>query len=122
MNFTLPPRLTTQNGEKRRVGFELEFGGLSIPEAADIIVRLFAGEIEAIQLYTARVRTQLGNFEIEADSTFLKEKKYAKYLEAAGLDSLSENMDEMFGKLAGTLIPFEIVTPPCPLINSMRSK
>lgn len=115
MTFHLPPRLKNQNGEKRRVGFELEFGGLSIPEAADILLGLFGGQIVKQDLYTAVIQNKIGRFEIEADSTFLKEKRYGKYLEFAGLNSLSEAADGVMGKLAGTLIPFEIITPPLPI-------
>jgi hypothetical protein len=115
MTFHLPPRIRNQNGEKRRVGFELEFGGLSIPEAADILQSLFGGHLVKTEKFAAALETRLGRFEIEADSTFLKQRKYGKYLALAGLESLSETADDVLGQLAGTLIPFEIITPPLPI-------
>lgn len=116
MKFELPPKITKSNGEKRRVGFELEFGGLSIPETADILTGLFGGEVSQESMYTATVSTKLGDFQIEADSNFLKKKKYEKYLELVGLhpseSGIGKSVEDMVGMLAGTLIPFEVVSPP----------
>lgn len=116
MNFYLPPRMNKQNGEKRRVGFELEFGGMSLDETAEILVKLFGGTIRKQGAYITCVDTPLGAFQIEADSNFLKKKKYEKYLQLIGLppdqSALGHNIEELVGKLAGTLIPFEVVTPP----------
>jgi hypothetical protein len=115
MEFQLPPRILNSQGEKRRVGFELEFGGLDLLEAAKILERMFDGEIERDSEFVMRVATDMGEFELKADSTFLKEKRYKKYLSLLGissLDPLAENAESMIAKLAGSLIPFEIVTPP----------
>ena len=116
MEFDLPPHIHTANGEKRRVGFELEFGGLSIPETAQILIDLFDGTAFGVDQYTAKIKTRLGDFQIEADSSFLKERKYKRYLDLIGIDAtnsvVGQGMDGVFGNLAGTLIPFEIVTPP----------
>ncbi len=116
MKFQMPPQLFNHDGEKRRVGFELEFGGLSIPETVEIISSLFGGTVKDSSMYAATVTTSLGDFQVEADSSFLKKKKYEKYLRALGLDpavsGLGHNIEDILGKLAGTLIPFEIVSPP----------
>ncbi len=115
MNFQLPPRLLNEKGEKRRVGFELEFGGLDLGECAKILIRLFGGEVSVRSEYVLEVKTPLGRFELEADSAFLKEKTYEKYLGMMGIkpqDPISQNINSMLGMLAGTLIPFEIATPP----------
>lgn len=120
MNFHLPPRILNSKGEKRRVGFELEFGGLDLNESALIIQRLFGGKIESGGQYVRKVATDLGEFQLEADSSFLKKRKYEKYLALIGIkptDMVNENIDAMFGMLAGTLVPFEIVTPPLNIDN-----
>lgn len=115
MEFQLPPRILNDQGEKRRVGFELEFGGLDLFETAKILERMFDGEIERKSQFIMRVTTVLGDFELEADSTFLKEKRYRKYLSLLGIEKhseMGESAEALVSKLAGTLIPFEIVTPP----------
>jgi len=35
--FTLPPALSTRRGEVRRVGVGIEFGGVSLPDAAEAV-------------------------------------------------------------------------------------
>lgn len=115
MKFQIPPRILNDQGEKRRVGFELEYGGLDLLETAKILERMFDGEIERKSDYTMTVTTELGDFELEADSNFLKQKRYNKYLAMLGVDpqsEIGENAEALVSKLAGTLIPFEIVTPP----------
>lgn len=117
MDFQLPPRIYNAKGEKRRVGFELEFGGLSLEETARILLLLFGGQVERDDEFVYRVKTSLGEFQLEADSTFLKSHKYEKYLRMMGLEGtdLGHNVEEVLSKLAGTLIPFEIVMPPLPI-------
>ncbi len=110
MDFQLPPRIYNENGEKRRVGFELEFGGLPLESAAQILLLLFGGDLTRKNEFEFSLQTTLGKFVLEADSSFLKEKKHEKYFKLIGLD-------EAVGKLAGTLIPFEIATPPLPIDN-----
>lgn len=121
MNFQLPPRIRKADGEKRRVGFELEFGGLPLDEAAKILVQLFGGTVERKSEFIYKAQTSLGDFCLEADSTFLKDKKYERYLDYVGLEressAIAQNIEGMFAKLAGTLIPFEIVMPPLPIDN-----
>lgn len=115
MEFQLPPRILNNQGEKRRVGFELEYGGLDLLETAKILQRMFDGEIQHKNQFVMRVATELGDFELEADSSFLKEKRYKKYLSMLGIErhsEIEEDAESLVGKLAGTLIPFEIVTPP----------
>jgi hypothetical protein len=121
MEFRLPPRIYNENGEKRRVGFELEFGGLSLDSTAQILMLLFGGRLNRESEFVYRIQTGMGEYVLEADSSFLKSRKHEKYLKLLGLDprtsTLAHNVDEAVGKLAGTLIPFEIATPPLPIDN-----
>jgi hypothetical protein len=121
MDFQLPPRIFNEKGEKRRVGFELEFGGLSLEETSRILTLLFGGSALRESDYVYRVHTYIGDFTLEADSNFLKNKKYEKYLKMLGLSpetsQLGHDIEEALSKLAGTLIPFEVVMPPLPIDN-----
>ena len=118
MSFELPPRLNTQDGRPRRVGFELEFGGVGLRETAEILRDIFGGEIETKGEFVLELGTDLGKFQIEADALFLKEGRYARYFEALGLNPdpksslLARGVTDAVASLAGTLVPFEVVTPP----------
>jgi hypothetical protein len=116
MSFLLPPNLHTETGNLRKVGFEIEFGGLSLEQAASIIIGLYGGTLEKKHNYAFIVKnTQFGDFVLESDSRFLSQKKYDSYLEKLGVspDSLlTENVEKILDKLAGTLVPFEVAMPP----------
>ena len=119
IKFDLPPRIHSQSGQLRCVGFELEFGGVDVNETAEILVQLFGGQIERVNEYIVKIQTRHGEFQVEADATFLKEKKYERYFRAMGLNvdesTLAKGMEGMIASLAGTLIPFEVIMPPLPI-------
>lgn len=116
MSFLLPPRPENELGHPRTVGFELEFGGVPLTESAEILRDLFGGEVVRDSEFIYRLVSPLGEFQVEADSAFLKEKRYEKYLRALGLNAadsrLASGVGDAIAHLAGTLIPFEIVMPP----------
>lgn len=116
MDFLQPPWTQTEKGETRRVGFEIEFGGLGLEEVAQIIVQLHGGSIQRVHTFSYRiVDTRFGDFVVESDSRFLSQKKYDQYLIKMGLapDSvLTDNVEKFLEKFAGSLLPFEIAMPP----------
>ncbi len=76
MIFQSPPRLTKENGQIRRVGFEIEFGGLKLDEAAKIIQKVCGGQVVKKHHFSYLVRgTRFGDFVVDSDSHFLSEKK-----------------------------------------------
>lgn len=116
MKFALPPRTHNQHGELRTVGFEMEFGGIELEETARILLSLFGGNLIRKSPYVFKIATDLGEFTLEADSNFLKERSYERYFRALGLDPrdsvLATSVEDAVASLAGTLIPFEIAMPP----------
>lgn len=123
MEFQLPPRLLNEDGELRTVGFEMEFGGVDLDRTAEIVMSLFGGKLQRESAYVYKVATELGEFQLEADSVFLKERKYERYFRALGLNptesALAHGVEEAIASLAGSVIPFEIVSPPLP-INQLQ--
>jgi hypothetical protein len=131
MDFQHPPRMRTAQGELRRVGFELEFGGVDLDETADILLRLFGGQLERVSRFIYKIKqSRLGDIDLEADSNFLKKHRYAKYLEKIGLNSdsyVGRGLENIAASFAGTLVPFEIALPPLPIdslqpIETIRRK
>lgn len=121
MDFILPPRINNPTGDVRRVGFEIEFGGLSLQKTAEIILSLYGGRIVKKHNFSFEVKeTSYGDFALESDSRFLSKKKYDTYLRRIGVSSdssLNENVEKLLEKLAGTLLPFEIAMPPIPITD-----
>ena len=52
----LPPLARTESGAIRRVGIELEFGGLSIDRISDLVAEYVGGKREIVSEYEHVVR------------------------------------------------------------------
>lgn len=117
--FTSPPIKTNSNGKERSVGYEFEFTGLNMANAAELIQELFGGSIRKESAYELEVDdTTFGPFRLELDAQLLREKKYETLLKKVGidLDTFKEknSIEVSLVELASTVVPFEIITPPVP--------
>lgn len=113
--FALPCPLRTCRGEVRRVGVELEFGGLSLAEAAEAVRASFGGEVRQDHEHRYTVATALGEFEVTFDSSLLSDKKYERVVEDLGLsDGIKSAVEEVLERIGGAVLPLEIGTPPIP--------
>jgi hypothetical protein len=116
--YEAPPRPRTVAGEVRRVGLELEFAHVAVDEAAEIVARTFGGRVTNESAAKSKVEgTPLGTFQVELDSTPVRERRYLEPLEKLGLDSEGPTADALEGavvRLAREIFPVEIVTPPIP--------
>lgn len=127
--FLLPPRTTNDEGEIRRVGFELEFSGPSLDVIAEIVARQFGGRIIKTSRYEQTVAdTRAGDFRVEVDSAVLKDARYLDVLWSLGLERdktalarMMENaLEDVIEGIASQFVPCEVVTPPFP-IDEMES-
>lgn len=117
MTFKLPPKLKNEEDEKRKAGFEFEFGGIELNDAAQIVERVFGGcRVEESRFLQKVKDTQVGDFKIEIDVSLLKNKEYETVLEKLGIniDELVDRKDleDFLAKAASTIIPYEIAAPP----------
>lgn len=124
--FNTPPSITNPSGEERKVGFEFEFTGVEMPQAAKMIRSLYEGQVKEISTYEFAVeKTLFGTFKLELDARLLREKKYEKILKSVGVDLSSfkniDSIEDSLKDIASSVVPFEIITPPIPLsrINKM---
>jgi len=118
--FHQPPVPTNPSGEERRVGYELEFTGVEMDEAAEIIRSLYGGGIHQVSTYEYEVKNSaFGKFKLELDAQILRDKKYEKLLNTMGIDvSKLKNIESIEGSLknmVSSVVPFEIITPPIPI-------
>src|SRR5687768_8883763 len=84
-DYALPFPLRTRAGEIRKVGVEIEFGGVSLPDAAEAVRAAYGGELRQDHEHRFTVVTGLGEFEVTFDSTLLSDKRYAQLLDRLGL-------------------------------------
>jgi len=93
--FPLPDH-AGQSSARRKTGIEIEFAGLSVGEAAQVVQNLWGGTISPVDERDLKVKGgRLGEVKVELDISL--QKKWAEDLAAQAL---------------GGLVPVEIVTAP----------
>lgn len=118
--FKTPPLSLSASGKERCVGYEFEFTGVEMPDAAEMIHRLYGGNIQRKSTFEYGVNdTDFGNFTLELDAQLLRDKKYEKTLQSIGVDITRlknlDSIEEGLKDIAAAVVPFEIITPPLPL-------
>lgn len=117
--FMLPPVIRNQQGAVRMAGFEFEYAGLTLHESAALVMQVFGGRHEVESTYVQFVRgTPYGDFSVEIDSTFLKQKQYENWLRSIGFDPAgrdTSSLENLLIGVAANVVPFEIGAPPIPI-------
>jgi hypothetical protein len=116
--FELPGAVRNRRGDVRKVGVEIEFGGVSLPDAAEAIRAAYGGDLRRDHEHRFTVVTALGEFEVTFDSTLLSDKAYEQVLERIGVpvsDGVREAVEGALRRIGGTVLPLEVVTPPIPV-------
>ncbi|MDX1593467.1 MAG: amidoligase family protein [Gammaproteobacteria bacterium] len=106
--FAPLPVATQDDGTPRRVGFELEFSGVTLREAVEAMRDALGGTAakSSAAEWTLEVES-LGIFNIELDWDYLK-RKAAKSEE----EEPDEEWLEHLSRAAALLVPVEVVCPP----------
>jgi hypothetical protein len=112
--FRMPPRIHRADGVERLVGVEVEFGGLDITKASQLVQDLYGGVIERKDRFVGGVRgTRWGDFRVEIDSQPLKNHRYRSILEALHTgETVVDAIEGVLETIARQWIPSEIVFPP----------
>lgn len=115
--FVPPEPVVNRRGKVRKVGVEIEFGGVSLPEAAEAIRAAYDGTLRQDHEHRFTVSTHLGDFEVTFDSSLLSDKKFEHVLERLGLatQGVKEVVEGALRRLTGRLLPLEVATPPVPV-------
>ncbi len=89
----------------RKVGVEIEFGGIGTLDTARIIVDRLGGKVETSSPYAATVRdTSIGDVSVELDWSWMQK---------AGDDGgILDQTKELLAELGRDVVPTEIVAPP----------
>jgi len=117
--FDPPPRRDNADGQTRRVGVELEMAGIRPHQVAEAITATAGGRVEVENAFITRVHeTSLGDFRVELDADLLKSRQYQKTLADFGIDigdgSEREQIESLISRVAGLVVPLELVGPPVP--------
>ncbi len=120
MPFAMPPRIHTLDGPERRVGVEFEFAGLGFPEIIDAVREVYGGTARSENRFLHKIEgTRHGTFGVELDSSIFKQERYLRLLDKIGIHlhelGTGELVENVLERVAATVIPYEVVTPPIPL-------
>lgn len=115
--FAPYPSPTRSDGKPRRVGVEIELGGLTVDETAEVAQSTLGGSVEIVGPHQVKlVESAIGKLKIELDSRFMKREKHRELLDWLGLErdpeGLSDAIDRVVVRVASQFIPCEIVTEP----------
>ena len=109
--YPAPKIVAKQDGNLRRVGFELEFSGVALEDAARVLQAQLGveGRKDSAASWSLDVASH-GTFQVELDWDFLKRMA----------DERGEGQDdaawlETLGKASALLVPVEVVCPPLAL-------
>jgi hypothetical protein len=112
----LPPVLATAAGQTRRVGIELELGGLELDTLAEIVRTCWAGHVERLSEYERVIHTpRHGDWAVELDFALLKRRARDAESRKETPSSLQRFADEILRTGAEYLAPLEVVSPPLPI-------
>lgn len=126
MTFLDPPERQSHCGKERRVGVEIEFGGLEPEAAAHLVTETFGGQVVGGDRWNWQVeKTGLGQFTVALDAQFFERQADGDDLQAgdkyaAVLEDLKEEIREAAGVVGATVVPTEIVAPPIPYSKLAR--
>lgn len=107
-------------GAIRRVGVEVEFGGMKLDDIATKIHESLGGLIEKQSDYAATVRdSRIGDIRVEFDASLFTNLKLRGLLkdwpleaEAVREGHIAGNLEKLMATAAARLVPFEVVFPP----------
>ncbi|WP_376695770.1 amidoligase family protein [Wenzhouxiangella sp. EGI_FJ10305] len=117
--FQPPPRSDNPDGSTRRVGIEIEMAGLRPEQVAEAVTDCIGGSVEVDSAFLTRIRdTEFGDFQVELDADLLKSRQYQDLLAELGIDigegDEREQIEALISRVAGLVVPLELVAPPVP--------
>ncbi|SIP87265.1 amidoligase family protein [Marinobacterium stanieri] len=109
-SYRQPTWATLSDGRPRRVGFELEFTGLTFAQARAAIRGVLQGEEQVHSPVETTIETEHGSFQLELDWALLKQvaKEYAE-------EKVTPDWLDGLSRAAALVVPVELVCPPIPL-------
>jgi hypothetical protein len=103
-----PPKQTNEAGEPRRIGVEIELGGLDLQAAAACVEKVFGGQVTEKSPHRLLIKnTDIGDFGVELDTQLAHPK--------SGDSDTEREARKLIGDLSSGFVPVEIVGPPAPI-------
>ena len=112
----MPPLRRTAKGQERRVGVELEMGGIDLDTASAVLSRHVGANVEKVSRYEHYVNgDSAGRWGIELDFAYLKNRAKEDGVTEGILGEVENAAEDLIRKGAEVIVPVEVVGPPLPL-------
>jgi hypothetical protein len=128
----LPERMTTADGEERRVGVEIELAGVEPSIISRLVEDLYGGRREQKTRFEIDVvDTRFGTFRLELDSSYLKELAAREAAKPGAPGQLGTITADLLARASELVVPWEIIAPPiafadaqslCELVSRLREE
>lgn len=112
---TLKPLVFTHNfeGNKRRIGVEIEMSGLGVDELAQIVAKHFNLTVKTDGRYERLLKGDTaGDWKVELDFDLLKRWGRQERLGDSFMDELDASLEQTLKTLSEQIVPLELVSPP----------
>lgn len=110
--WPMPQQLEREDGERRRVGIEIELQGIPVAELADLTASTLGGDVQTVSMSEFAVDVEgQGRYRVEVDFELLKEVARAHH-ESGREEGLERLAVEMLHSASALLVPCEVITPP----------
>ena len=110
-----PPDKKTAEGKPRRIGVELEFGDIAPMKTAQVVQKVFGGDLKEEDPYRILVEnTVFGTFMIELDTIYAHPPENPKNKQDL-FAQMANKLAETVGDVSKSFVPMEIACPPVPL-------
>ena len=115
--YLLPQALYDDEAKIRCAGFEFEYAGVE-PETVILALKdRFGGEIDKINDFHFKLKTDLGTFKVMIDAQFLLNSQLRKWVNKYKLDGFIDletvkKIEKLIATVGEQFVPFELTTPP----------
>lgn len=107
-----PPYTLGPSGSPRKIGVEVEFSNIDCRSAADLVQKIFGGDVLEEDPYRFRlVASTLGDFTVELDMRHAHPDRKTEEKPHA-FDGLEAEVRAAVGDVGSLWLPVEIVSPP----------
>ncbi len=130
--FEALPWTDNHDGQPRQVGVEMEMAGVEVDVMAEAVMAEVGGHWDQESAFSGHVRDAAhGDYRIELDASILTTRGYLDSLKKLGIElepgELRDNLESVLSRLAGVVVPHELVCPPLPVselpaIESIRAR
>jgi hypothetical protein len=114
--LALPAVPERADGQPRRIGVEIELGGLGVDETAALVAEQLGGTLTTTGRYEHEIHGDpAGPWSVELDFTLLKALGRRERRDGDLADAVESFAEDALRRVSEPIVPVEVVSPPLPM-------